>query len=327
MGCFRDGKTEFPHVEVQRYWAAQKISDELPFDTPSGKQLREWARYGLSPYLAILRPNWGDHLARHLLGEFQRTGESEFLLDSIRTARNCSTSEGTRESIATQLINIYDLYETRFYPLWFDVHSEVFSWDDPLLLARLRRYLSDSQRLRALQLNVLHHFLGLLMDDSLIKSLVRQEPQYRDDNHMIYSLLEIQWLRQRVEDEDAILNRLSEPATIVEFSLILKLLDAAQITWPEEKIVGVTGNSERQSVLNYVQEKLIAYFSETTTDYEKGHVLIELAAWKSDAYPVLLEEALAESASIGLKYHAHYSLEVWHHECRYFRIPQGVSSK
>lgn len=286
---FFDNGVNFPHIELQSAFASYYFAGlKIDFFAHLSDEDRELIlTKDVSVYISIQSQPLAEYFSDQLLEQFLNTNKSVYLISLAKIAKSGNCPAGILKKIINQIVNIYDLQEEKFYPLWEYLRPIVFTWTNEELTKAMKDYLMNDSELRPIKLNVYHHSLPILEDNNLVNWLYNQYEKYYHDRHMIYSILEVMWLRKELGRKDVLKNRFKTTDYPVERSAILKCLYANNDSEAYSYITGaILGDRSEIALREKITDDLLKYYADVqndiqkdriTIDIERGHVIIELS--------------------------------------------------
>ena len=309
----------FPHAELQAACASIVLSKkELDsFVKELGEyDLNELISKDVTVYISLRSVQLAEYFSTEILDKFLLKNEAEYLIAAAKIAKVGKCEEKVSRKIINQIINVYDLQAEKFYHLWKYLHPIIFTWDDKVITDTLIDYLKEDE-LRPIKLNVFHHSLSIMQNEFWVAWLYDKYNDFLDDRHMLYSILEVMWLRKEVRKENLLKDRFMNSPYPIEKSAILKCIYASG---NEEVMVSITGakfDTPLEKVVRgkVVEEILNYYYSERNDvdDIEKGHVIIELSVHNQQKCNELLNvigiKNPSNKLSNTLRYHSYYAMQ------------------
>lgn len=321
---FFDTSINFPHIELQSAFASYYFANQkVEFFTRLSDDDKELIlTKDVSVYISIQSQSLAEYFSDHLLEQFLNTNKSIYLIALAKIAKSGNCPTKILKKIINQIVNIYDLQEEKFYPLWEYLRPIVFTWTNDELTKALKDYLMNDGELRPIKLNVYHHSFPILEDDRLVDWLYSQYEKYYHDRHMIYSILEVMWLRKEISRKDLLKNRFISTDYPVERSAILKCLYANNDPEVYSYVTGaVIGDRSEIALREKVVGDLLRYYTDIqkdtqkdriTIDIERGHVIIELSIHNENECNKILSSINFnmpefKKCTNTLRYHSYYA--------------------
>ena len=312
----------FLHAELQAACASIYLTDKSPefvFDLPSYQQKNIFKR-DLAVYVAHRSKNHAEVFANYALEEFLLSKDVKMLLAAANIIKVSFCSKATQKKVINQIITVYDLREEKFYPMWKLLHPIVFTWNNPLLISIMKKYLLDG-KLTPLKVNIFHHSYFIMNDETIADWLYSQYETFLSDRHMISSILEVMWLRKEIKQSHLLKDRFKNSKYIIEQSSILKCVESTKDNDIIKNIIGISKDSlELQETKNIIINKLLKYYETTDSDIEKGHVIIELSIHNEAVCRNILNSINLDKSSNTLRYHSYYALANLKRTNRYWRV-------
>lgn len=314
----------FPHIELQSAFASYQFAQkpEEYFESLTEGSKEAIVTKDVAVYISIQSQSLAVYFSTYLLEQFLNTNKSIYLIALAKIAKSGNCPPIILKKIINQIVKIYDLQEEKFYPLWEYLRPIVFTWSNEELKKSLNEYLLNEGDLRPIKINVYHHSLPILQDDNLVDWLFNKYDKFLHDRHMIYSILEVMWLRKEVKKEDLLKTRFLDTLYPVERSAILKCLYANNNAQTFKYITGTEiGKSSETALKEKVVRELIEYYhgiqketqrDQISIDIERGHVIIELSIHNENECNKILSSInfnmpIFKKCTNTLRYHSYYA--------------------